>query len=128
MRLFLTVLISLLFTANVFAANVPTHVSGDTVSFNSVRAVVVTFNTATSNVWIWNESFTHDLFVDFICRDDTGKRGYATTNTVKLIKAPKVMELTPNTIELDISVRNLGFLSNTGTGTVTYRVTGESSL
>lgn len=131
MRKIWLISVSLLFTANAFAATVPTHISGATVNFNSTRANVVTFNTATSRVWIYNESLHHDVYVDFICRDSThdNQRGFETTNTVKLIKACKIGgNVTPNTIEMDISIVNLGFISDTGSGSVTYRVTGERPL
>jgi hypothetical protein len=129
MKGFVLILLAVFLCVNAYGATVPVGITTDTVRFSLTHANVVTFDTATSYIELWNESKTADCYVDFFCRDSGGKRGFATSNTVKLLKLTQDGGgMTMNTVALNFSTRNLGFLGDTETGDVTYRITSEQKF
>ena len=105
-------LLTLAISVNCYAATVPTKVSGNSVTFSTV-GTIVTFNSIAKRVRIINESTLYDVYVDPICKDANGKTGYFTRNSA-VIKVGAYGSVTPNTIEFDLSTKNLAFISDEG--------------
>jgi len=103
-----------------------TKVSASTVSFSTV-GTVVSFNSVTNYIRMWNASTTQDCYADIRCRDSNGMRGYLTRNAGEsaTIFLPKAGSVTSNVVELNFSTQNLGFISDVGTGNINYVVTGD---
>ncbi len=124
----------------VYAVTVDTKVSSNTVSFNTISFAanrgpqIVTFNSVTKHIRLMNLSKYRDCYADIKCVDASGKRGYATNDTLAIL-LPALGNATPNTVEFDFSTHNLGFRAdsvsttaldeNTNNLKVTYTVTGE---
>lgn len=108
-----------------YATEVPTKVSGQTVTFFTV-ANMITFDSVTKHIFMQNESKVNDVFVDLICRDSDGKRGFMSKGTTT-IKLWADGSQTPNSVELDFATINIGFISDVGNSNdkVTYWVTGD---
>ena len=129
-KILLMMILGMMFSATAYAVVVPNYITGNTVAFNATEAHVVTFNTATRHINIRNESLSEDVYVDFRCKDNNGKEGHATNTTVALVKLSHAGGdgVTGSTIDLEFATTNLGFLSDSGIGTLTYWVTGDREL
>jgi len=119
----------LLLAVPAFGATVETKVSGSTVAFSSSLQTVVTFNSVTRKIIIFNESLDSDLYVDLVCVNGLGIKGEMTA-TSATVKVP--YSTSPNSVAFDFSTRNLGFTTQSGVagtngagGNVTYIVFGD---
>jgi len=132
MKKLLLILLFVLLAFPAYAVVVPTRVSGGTVTYSTIdhgTPQVVTFNSITKHIIMWNESVHADCYVDLKCRDAGGKTGLITPENA-IVKLPAAGTVTPNVIEIDFATWNLGFVSRVDSALpvsqiVTYIVTGE---
>lgn len=119
-------IISLFVSQAAYSATVGTRVSANTITF-STSAAAVTFNSVTNKVILRNDSPAFDVYVDVKGVDTNGKQRDANATTHPYTAAILIpsASTTPNIVILDIATRNLGFISNDGSGSITYIVTGE---
>lgn len=112
------VMVVMLLASVCYGAVIATKVSGSTVSFSTIDAAnnrygsVVTFNSVTNHIRLVNLSTVADCYVDVECKDGDGKTGYLTKNSTTVF-VPAIGKATPNTVEIDFSTRNLGFVGKT---------------
>jgi len=133
MRIVVFVLIGLFAMMNAYGAEVPTRVSGATVTFDTV-GTCVTFNSVTKRIFIRNESNIDDCYVDLIGRDSAGKRGNISLSKA-VVKAPSAGSTTPNWVIVDFATKNLVFIAPSVNGgghahydSITYFVTGDEGV
>jgi len=106
------------------------YITGDTVYFGT-NPYYRTFNSVINYIRFINSSTTRDCKVDLICRDSNEKTGY-TTLTKAFVIVPACGNVSPNTIEINITTRNIAFISNVNdnpeTDTITFWATGSRKL
>ena len=125
-RIILSFVLSVFLVSECFGATVATKVTGNTISF-STSASAVTFNSVTNHIILRNESPAFDVYVDLKGVDSEGAQRDADRTTkpyTATVKVPAASS-TPNYVELDFATKNLGFISEDGTGNIVYIVTGE---
>jgi len=128
MKKLVVLLLCLLLAGNAYAAMGPTYASGNTVAY-STTGHVVSFNSVTEYIEIYNESQTTTLYVDLRGVDANGKRGFVQTSTSGLIKVGPsgASGNSDNTVKVNFSTGNIGFLGE-GSGNCSYRVIGLREL
>lgn len=127
------VLVLLMLASNAYAVVVPTRVSGNRVTFSTISSLtpsVVTFNSVTKHIIMWNDSPHVDALVDLRCWDSATSKTGLISVTNATVRLPKCDFTTPNFVTLDFATRNLGFIceadgSSPTTQYVNYIVTGE---
>jgi len=116
----------LLISQLAWGASSPSRVSSNTVIMTR-EGQIVTFNAVTTHIRLTNNSYSDTIYADLRCADSNGKRGYTSTDNC-VVALPYIGEATPNTVELDFSTGNLGFVSDNPEAkkaTVTYIVTSD---
>ena len=134
LKVFSIVIAVLLLSSYALAVSpgINTRQSGNTVTFSTV-ARIVTFNSVTNYIKMWNNSKVRDCYVDLRCVDAAGHRGYASIDSA-VIRLPALGQTTPNTVvEVNFGSSNLGFVATSVGGatgnndTVTYFVLGDQN-
>jgi hypothetical protein len=124
MKKILAVIAVLMFLCGTaYASDVPGWVTGGSVTFTT-GGVVVTFNSVTRQVIMWNSSTTVDCYADFVCRDANYKSGFVSSNTA-VVLIPAAGKISPNSVSLTVATDNIGFKCNSGSGTVNFIATGD---
>ena len=122
-RFVLMLVVLTLLSCNAFAEDI--YVSSDTVSYNTV-AVVATFNSVTTSVLVSNESsgivYVNLTGLGWTLYHDT----YINPSTQSQGVTNSVVRLEPNSsLSLDLQTDKIGWLSETGDGTLKFVVTSD---
>ena len=124
-RLVLALMVLCFIPSIAYSAVVANRVSGSSITFDS-NGNGVTFNSVTNHIIMWNESTTIDCYVDLKCFNSNGNgTGYFIRGNAR-VKIPASGKQSPNSVEFNFATKNLGFFSDSGSGTITYIVTGET--
>ena len=132
---FAIIFLSSMASSTVYGAVVPRYASGNTVTYSTIGQTpkIVTFNSTTKRIIMWNNSPNTDCWVDMNCIDSWGHTGVIESRANASVMVPRGTTATGKPVEFDYATRNGGFICevdfNSGgmnwEQTITYIVIGD---